>query len=102
MKNRIILAGVVACALALGGCLTTIDAEIAKISDRLAARCVELQITANAVDLLAPEKVRSAAADARAVFDRFCAKPPRTSADLLVAIADVIRAKQAVDAAKRG
>ncbi|AZO77460.1 MULTISPECIES: hypothetical protein [unclassified Bosea (in: a-proteobacteria)] len=101
MKNRILFAGAVACALALGGCLTSIDAEIAKISDRLAARCVELQTAVTAVDLLAPEKVRAATADARGVFDRFCAKPPRTSAELLIAIADVIRAKQAVDAAKR-
>lgn len=102
MKTRLILAGALACAIPLGGCLTAIDAEIATISDRLAARCVELQTVVTAVDLLAPETVRSATADARGTFDRFCAKPPRSSADLLVAIAEVIRARQAVDAAKRG
>lgn len=101
MKNRILAAGAFACALTLGGCLTSIDARIAEISDRLAARCVELQAAAIAVDLLAPEKVRTAVADARGVFDRFCATPPRTSAELLIAIADVIRAKQAIDVAKR-
>lgn len=101
MKHRIVLAGALGCALALGGCLTSIDAEIAKVSDRLAARCVELQTAVTAVDLLAPAKVRTATAEAREVFDRFCAKPPRSSADLLIAIADVIRAKQAVEAAKR-
>lgn len=100
--NRTITAGAVACALALGGCLTAIDTRVAETSDRLAARCVELQTTVLAVDLLAPEKVRASIADARSVFDRFCAQPPRNSAELLVAIADVIRAKQVVDAAKRG
>lgn len=101
LKNRTLSAGAVACALALGGCMTSIDAAIAKISQRLAARCVELQTAVTAVDLLAPEKVRAATADARGVFDRLCARPPRTSAELLVAIADVIRTKQADDAAKR-
>lgn len=101
MTSRLILAGALACAFPLGGCLTSIDGRIAEVSDRLAARCVELQSAALAVDLLAPEKVRAAVSEAREVFDRFCAKPPRTSAELLVAIADVIRAKQAVDAAKR-
>ena len=101
MKSRLFAAGALACALY--ACQTiAIDGRIAEISDRLAARCVELQTAGLAVDLLAPERVRVAVSDARTVFDRFCAKPPRTSADLLVAIADVIRAKQAVDAAKRG
>lgn len=89
------------CALAAGGCVTAIDTRIAEVSDRLAARCLELQSTGLAVDLLAPETVRAATVDARAVFDRFCAQPPRTSAELLVAIADVIRARQAIEAAKR-
>lgn len=100
--KRLFGAAALACALAAGGCLTAIDSRIAEISDRLSARCAELQTAALAVDLFAPEKVRAAAAQGQAVLARFCASPPRNAAELALAIAETIRAQQALDAAKRG
>lgn len=112
--NRILAALAVACAIALGGCQTSatgwsqiaagvgavlgetrIDPQIERVSVRLAERCAELQTAALAVDLVAPERLRSAAADGRAVIATFCAKPPKNVAQALVAIADAFAAIQA-------
>lgn len=112
--NRIFAALALACAIALGGCQTSatgwgqiaagvgqvlgdtkIDPQIERVSARLAERCAELQTAAIAVDLFAPEKLRAAAADARAVVSTFCAKPPKNVADALVSIADAFAAIQA-------
>lgn len=116
--NRILAALAVACAIALGGCQTSAtgwsqiaagvgqvlgetkaDPQIAKVSARLAERCAELQTAALAVDLLAPDRLRDAAADGRRVIASFCAKPPTNVAQALVAIAD---AYAAIQAARRG
>lgn len=109
--NRIFAALALACAIALGGCQTSatgwgqiaagvgqvlgatkIDPQIERVSARLAERCAELQTAALAVDLLAPEKLRTAAGDGRAVIATFCAKPPKNVAEALVAIADAYAA----------
>ncbi|WP_038366425.1 hypothetical protein [Bosea sp. UNC402CLCol] len=58
--NRIILALVALGSLALADC-QTLDSQIAQVSDRLSARCADLQTAALTVDLFAPEKVRAAA-----------------------------------------
>lgn len=99
MKKTVLVA--IAFAGLLAAC-QTIDARIAEISDRLAARCVELQSAVAVVDLVAPENVRSAVGQGRIVFDRFCAKPPRTAAELAMAIGEILQAKQTIDAAKKG
>lgn len=101
--NRIVLALVALGALALAGCQTTaIDNRIAEISDRLAARCVELKTSVLAVDLFAPEKVRAAVRQGEVVLDHFCAKPPRTAAELANAIGETLQAAQAIEAARKG
>ncbi|MGO4171539.1 hypothetical protein [Bosea sp. TAF32] len=101
--KRIVLALGALGALALAGCQTTaIDSRIAEASDRLSARCADLQTAALAVDLFAPEKVRAAAQQGQVVLSQFCAKPPRTAADLAIAIGETIKAVQAIEAAKRG
>lgn len=89
--------------LALAGCqtLADIDARVAQASDKLAARCVELKALVVAVDVLAPQRVRDAVAVATPIFDQACANPPRTLTDVLIMTAEVIRAKQAIEAAKR-
>lgn len=116
--NRIFAALALACAIALGGCQTSatgwgqiaagvgavlgetrLDPQIERVSTRLAERCAELQTAALAVDLFAPEKLRSAAADGRAVIATFCASPPKNVAQALVAIADAFAA---IQAARRG
>jgi outer membrane murein-binding lipoprotein Lpp len=99
--KRIVLALVASGALALAGC-QTLDGKIAEASDRLSARCADLQTAALAVDLFAPEKVRAAAQQGQVVLSQFCAKPPRTAADLAIAIGETMKALQAIEAAKRG
>lgn len=101
MKPHVLAAGAVACSLALAGC-QTLDSNIAQASDRLSARCTDLQAAALVVDLLAPEKVRAAAQQGQVVLAQFCAKPPRTAADLAIAIGETIKALQAIDAARKG
>lgn len=112
--NRILAALACACAIGLAGCQTSVtgwgqiaagvgavlgetrlDPHIERVSARLAERCAELQTAAVAVDLFAPEKLRSAAADGRAVIATFCAKPPKNVAEALVAISDAYAAIQA-------
>ncbi|QEL21714.1 hypothetical protein FQV39_03315 [Bosea sp. F3-2] len=100
MKRTVLALGALG-ALALAGC-QTLDSRIAEISDRLSARCADLQTAALAVDLFAPEKVRAAARQGQVVLSQFCAKPPRTAADLAIAIGETIKALQAIEAAKRG
>lgn len=114
MNRKLFAALAVASAIGLAGCQTSasgwgqiaagvgavlgetkIDPQIERVSARLAERCAELQTAALAVDLFAPEKLRSAAADGRAVIATFCAKPPKNVAEALVAIADAFAAIQA-------
>lgn len=89
--------------ITLAGCqtLADIDARVAQASDKLAARCVELKALITAVDILAPQNVRDAVAKTQPVFDRACAQPPRSLADVLLLTAEVLQAKQAIDNAKR-
>lgn len=102
MKRLTLAALAVACSLTLGGCLTAVDRKIAEVSDKLAARCVELQTATAVVDLFAPEKVRIAIANGRAVIATFCAAPPRSAAELAIATGKVLEAVQAIETAKRG
>lgn len=114
MNRKLFAALAVASAIGLAGCQTSasgwgqiaagvgavlgetkIDPQIERVSARLAERCAELQTAALAVDLFAPEKLRSAAADGRAVIATFCANPPKNVAEALVAIADAFGAIQA-------
>jgi hypothetical protein len=111
--NRIFAALALACAIALGGCQTNatgwgqlaagvgavlgetkIDHQIERVSARLAERCAEVQTAALAVDLFAPDKLRAAAADGRAVVASFCARPPKNIATALAALADAYAAIQ--------
>ncbi len=101
MKLHVLAAGAVACSLALAGC-QTLDTRIAEVSDRLAARCSDLKAAVIVVDLFAPDKLRAAAAQGEAVLNTVCAKPPRSTADLAIAVGETIKALQAIDAAKRG
>ncbi|MGO4287489.1 hypothetical protein [Bosea sp. TAB14] len=87
--------------LTLAGC-QTLDSQIAQVSDRLSARCADLQTAALTVDLFAPEKVRAAAQQGQVVLAQFCAKPPRSAADLAIAIGETMKALQAIEAAKKG
>jgi hypothetical protein len=121
-SSRIILAAALGCALALGGCITAeraggfaqitqgvaivmgetkIDPQIAKVSSRLAERCGELQMAAVGVDLFAPDKLRSAGKYGEAVISTFCAAPPKTAAELAVAIGKVAEAIAAIERARR-
>lgn len=115
--NRFLAALALACALTLGACTTSgdsaagwgqiargagivlgetkLDPQIERVSTRLAERCAELQTAALAVDLLAPDRLRAAAADGRAVIAAFCARPPKNVGEALVAIADAFAALQA-------
>lgn len=103
MKYSILAALAVACSIALAGCQTTaIDSSIAKASDRLASRCADLKAAIIVVDLFAPEKQRAAVKQGETVLDTFCAKPPRTAADLAIALGETLKAQQAINAAKRG
>lgn len=99
--NRFILALVALGALALAGC-QTLDTRIAEVSDRLAARCADLKAAVIVVDLFAPEKLRTAVAQGEAMLNTVCAKPPRSAADLAIAVGETIKALQAIDAARRG
>ncbi|MGF7055405.1 hypothetical protein GGC47_004616 [Bosea sp. OAE752] len=87
--------------LALAGC-QTLDSQIAQVSDRLSARCADLQTAALTVDLFAPEKARAAAQQGQVVLAQFRAKPPRSAADLAIAIGETMKALQAIEAAKKG
>jgi uncharacterized protein (UPF0147 family) len=99
--KRTVLALVALGALALAGC-QALDSRIAETSDRLSARCADLQTAALAVDLLAPENVRAAAQQGQVALSQFCAKPPPIAADLAIAIGETIRTLQVIEAAKRG
>lgn len=100
MKLHVLAATAVACSLALAGC-QTLDTRIAEVSDRLAARCAELKAAVIVVDLFAPDKLRAAVGRGEVVLHTVCAKPPRSAADLAIAIGEAIKAVQAIDAAKR-
>ncbi|WP_038367819.1 hypothetical protein [Bosea sp. UNC402CLCol] len=99
--KRVVLALVALGSLALAGC-QTLDSQIAQVSDRLSARCADLQTAALTVDLLAPERVRAAAQQGQVVLAQFCAKPPRSAADLAIAIGETMKALQAIESAKKG
>lgn len=122
MKIRFLAAIAVACAIALGGCITTeraagfgqitqgvaivmgetkLDPQIAKVSARLAERCGELQLAAVGVDLFAPETLRSAAKYGEAVVTVACANPPRTAGEVAIAIGKVVEAISRIEQAKR-
>lgn len=77
---------------------TSIDPQIARISARLAERCTQVQTAALAVDLLAPQKLRDAAVEARMVLAGVCAAPPKNVGEALVALAN---AYAAIEAARR-
>ena len=87
--------------IALAGC-QTLDTKIAEVSDRLATRCGDLKAAIVVVDLFAPEKLRAAIGQGEVVLNTVCAKPPRSAADLTIAIGETIKALQAIEAAKRG
>lgn len=99
--KRIILALVALGSLALAGC-QTLDTRIAEVSDRLAARCSDLKAAIIVVDLFAPAKLRTAIGQGEAVLNTVCAKPPRSAADLAIAVGEAIKALQAIEAARRG
>lgn len=99
--KRFVLALVALGSLALAGC-QTLDTRIAEVSDRLATRCADLKTAIVVVDLFAPEKLRAAVAQGDAVLTTFCAKPPRSAAELAIATGEIIKALQAIEAAKRG
>lgn len=102
MKHSILAGLALASALALGACQPgAIDARIADASDRFVARCSELRTAAAAIDLFAPEKLRTAVRQGDTVLATVCAEPPRTAADLAIAIGKTIKALQAIEAAKR-
>lgn len=112
--NRILAALAVACSIALAGCQSTlnnptawgqiavgvgqiigetkVDPQIEKVSAKLARYCTELQTAAIAVDVLAPEKLQSAAQDGKIALATFCAKPPRNVAEAIAAVASAYAA----------
>ena len=118
--NRFLAALALACAIALGACTTRgdssagwgqiasgvgivlgetrLDAQVEKASARLAQHCAELQTASLAVGLFAPDKLRSAAAEARAVVATFCAGPPKSVAAALAAVSEAFAA---IEAARR-
>jgi predicted small secreted protein len=115
--KRIVLALVALGALALAGCQTSqttstgwgqiatgvgavigetkIDPKIEKVSAKLAGYCAEAQTAALAVDLFAPEKLQEAASAGRITVATFCAAPPKSVAEALVALAHAIAAIEA-------
>lgn len=114
MNRKYFAALAVASAIGLGGCQTSaggwgqiaagvgavlgetrLDPQIERVSARLAKRCADLQTAALAVDLFAPDNLRSAAAEGQAVIATFCASPPKNVAQALVAVADAFAAIQA-------
>lgn len=101
MKLHVLAAAAVACSLALAGC-QTLDTRIADVSERLVSRCSDLKAAIIVVDLFAPEKLRLAVAQGEVVLNTVCTKPPRSAADLAIAVGETIKALQAIDAAKRG
>ncbi len=64
----------------------------------LAAYCVDVQTAAVAIDILAPEKVQKAAAEAKIVAATFCSAPPSS---VTSAIASLAAAYAAIDQARR-
>lgn len=101
MKLHVLAAAAVACSIALAGC-QTLDTRIAETSDRLASRCSDLKAAIIVVDFFAPEKLRAAVRQGEVVLNTACAKPPRSVADLTIAVGETIKALQAIDVAKRG
>lgn len=77
---------------------TKIDPQIERVSAKLAAYCVDVQTAAVAIDILAPEKVQKAAAEAKIVVATFCAAPPSNVASAITSLA---AAYAAIDRARR-
>ncbi len=120
MTSRFLAALAVACSLALAGCQTLnnptawgqiaagvgaiigetqVDPQIAKVSDKLARYCDELQTAAIAIDAFAPDKVQQAARDGRVALASFCAGPPRNVAAAITGVAAAYAAIVAARAA---
>ncbi len=99
--KRLVVAGACALALFTGGCLTAADSRVGQLADRISPHCTELQLATLVADAFAGDKLRVALAAGRATVEAYCTKPPRTVAELTIFIGEVVKARQAIDAAKR-
>jgi len=78
---------------------TKIDPQIETISTKLATYCADVQTAAIAIDVLAPEKVRQAASEAKIVVATFCAALPKNVASAITSLAAAYAAIAAARAA---